>query len=37
MVLGAGWAALGDDCNFRAGISLMAEFAGLGYYAEIQE
>jgi len=37
MVLGAGWAgARGDDGVVPdRGISLMAEFAGLGYYAEI--
>ena len=36
MVLGAGWAGRAvDDGNIGTGISLMAEFAGLGYYAEI--
>jgi 2-oxoglutarate ferredoxin oxidoreductase subunit alpha len=36
MVLGAGWAgARSMTATSGPGISLMAEFAGLGYYAEI--
>jgi 2-oxoglutarate ferredoxin oxidoreductase subunit alpha len=36
MVLGAGWAgARSMTSTSGPGISLMAEFAGLGYYAEI--
>ncbi|RMD96869.1 MAG: 2-oxoacid:acceptor oxidoreductase subunit alpha, partial [Calditrichaeota bacterium] len=36
MVLGAGWAgARAMTCTSGPGISLMAEFAGLAYYAEI--
>ena len=36
MVLGAGWAgARAMTASSGPGISLMAEFAGLGYYAEI--
>src|SRR5213076_1494118 len=36
MVLGAGWAgARAMTSSAGPGISLMAEFAGLGYYAEV--
>jgi len=36
MVLGAGWAGCAlNDRDAGPGISLMAEFAGLAYYAEV--
>jgi 2-oxoglutarate ferredoxin oxidoreductase subunit alpha len=36
MVMGAGWAgARAMTCTSGPGISLMAEFVGLGYYAEV--
>jgi Pyruvate:ferredoxin oxidoreductase and related 2-oxoacid:ferredoxin oxidoreductases, alpha subunit len=35
MVLGAAGRRAIHDFNFRPGISLMAEFIGLGYYTEL--
>ena len=35
MVLGAGWAGRGMTCTSGPGISLMSEFIGLAYFAEV--